>query len=207
MQAIRCGGLALATWLVIAATGADAAMFCAVTGLEGGAAQAERRGASARLSHGALASADSVIETGPGTRLQVTCEDGTVVNVGPGSRVDLADLLAGAADEPSVIVRLLEGIAGFVAPERGGAGLEVHTPVAVAAVRSTEWLVEHAAETGASSVFVRSGRVAVSNATATFELGPGEGITLDRDSVIRPVARWGRARIEQSTGALGFGWD
>ncbi|HET7410118.1 MAG TPA: hypothetical protein VFJ13_07940, partial [Paracoccaceae bacterium] len=83
---------------------------------------------------------------------------------------------------------------------------EVHTPVAVAAVRSTEWLVEHVPG-AASSVFVRSGRVAVSNAEAAFVLGPGEGISLDRDSVLRPVARWGRARIEQTTGALGFGWD
>jgi hypothetical protein len=177
-----------------------------VTGLEGGAASILRAGMREVLSPGALAGTDGTIQTGPGTRLQVTCDDGTIVTVGPDSRVDLSDLLADSGGEPSVIVQLLEGIAGFVAPEPAGAGFEVHTPVAVAAVRSTEWLVEHGPDAG-TSVFVRSGSVAVSNAAETFVLQPGEGITLARDSVLRPLARWGRERIDRSNGALGFGWD
>lgn len=199
-------GAVLAVWVFAGPAGAVAAGLCAVTAIEGGAARVQRGGALVELALGPLAGTDGRIETGADTRLQVTCDDGNVVTVGPDSRIDLHDLLAVAQEDASIIVQLLEGIAGFVGPERARTGLEVQTPVAVAAVRSTEWLVEHAAETG-SSVFVRSGRVAVSNAVASFVLEPGEGITLDRDTVIRPVARWGPPRIEQVTGALGFGWD
>lgn len=201
-----CRVVALAIFVAALATTASAAPLCAVTGLEGGAASIFRAGMGEALSPGVLAGTDGMIETGPGTRLQVTCDDGMIVTVGPESRVDLSDLLADTGGEPSVIVQLLEGIAGFVAPEPAGTGFEVHTPVAVAAVRSTEWLVEHGQDAG-TSVFVRSGSVAVSNAVDTFVLQPGEGITLGRDRVLRPLARWGRERIDRSNGALGFGWD
>jgi hypothetical protein len=198
--------VALAIFVAALGATASAAPFCAVTGLEGGTASVLRAEMREALSPGVLAGTDGAIETGPGTRLQVTCDDGTIVTVGPDSRVDLSDLLSDSGQEPSVIVQLLEGIAGFVASEPEGADFEVHTPVAVAAVRSTEWLVEHAQEAG-TSVFVRSGSVAVSNAVETFVLQPGEGITVARDSVLRPLARWGRERIDRSNGALGFGWD
>ena len=194
-----------AIWLALAAGGAAAAPFCAVTGLEGEAALVAAGGARVALTTRPLAPTDGAIETGAAARVRVTCDDGTIVTVGPDSRVDLGDLLASAADDPSLVVRLLEGIAGFVRPETAVARFEVETPAAVAAVRSTEWLVEH--DDGASAVFVRLGQVAVSNATDTFLLETGEGITLTRTEVVRPVARWGQPRIDQSTGALGFAWD
>lgn len=205
-RAMRCGGLAVGIWLA-AASGAVAAQICAVTGLEGGSARIERGGTWVALSPGPLAGTDARIETGPETRLQVTCEDTTVITVGPDSRVDLADLLAAAAEKPSIVVQLLEGIAGFVSPEPARADFQVQTPVAVAAVRSTEWFVEHEPAQAHSSVFVRRGRVAVSNGAETFTLEPGEGITVGAGTVVTPVARWGQPRIDRATGSLGFAWD
>lgn len=196
------------TLVVVAAAGAAiAGEFCAVTGFEGTDASVERAGTTAELALGPLAATDGTIRTGQGTRLQVTCDGGTVVTIGPESQVNLSELMAEAEDRPSVVVRLLEGIAGFVSPEPARTAFAVETPVAVAAVRTTEWLVEHDGATDASAVFVRRGEVAVSNVAGSFVLQPGEGITIGRDAVVRPVARWGQPRIAQSTGALGFAWD
>jgi hypothetical protein len=60
-----------------------------------------------------------------------------------------------------------------------GAGFQVRTPLAIAAVRGTQWALD--VTQGGTAVFVLSGRVAVqrSNARAGVELGPGEGVDVD----------------------------
>jgi hypothetical protein len=183
---------------------------CAVTALEGGNARVEQGGAWRQASGGALPAAATRIETGPETRLEVSCAGGFVVTIGPESMADLADLLRPDA-EPGIVMTLLQGILGIVAPDRTPERTEgpvaVRTPAAIAAVRSTAWLVEHDPEAGATAVFVREGRVTVSNREIAVVLRDGEGITLTADTVVRDVASWGRPRIEQSTGALGLGWD
>jgi ferric-dicitrate binding protein FerR (iron transport regulator) len=179
---------------------------CAVTALEGGNARVEQGGAWREASGGALPAAATRIETGPETRLEVTCAGGFVVTIGPESMADLGDLLRPDA-EPGIVMALLQGILGIVAPDRTEGPVAVRTPAAIAAVRSTAWLVEHDLEARATAVFVREGRVTVSNREIAIVLRDGEGITLTADTVVRPVASWGQPRIEQSTGALGLGWD
>lgn len=176
---------------------------CAVTGLEGDTARMQRDGAWSAISPGPLPGQADLVETGPATRLEISCGDGTVVTIGPDSRVDLADLLRGAG--PSAFMQLLDGIMGIVNPPPRDGMLAVQTPVAIASVRSTEWLVEH--EGTGTAVFVRAGQVAVANDEAEFVLGPGEGVTLGRSEVVKPVGEWGPGRLRQVNEALGFGWD
>ena len=54
----------------------------------------------------------------------------------------------------------MPGIAGFVAPQRSWNKFEVATEVAIASVRSTEWLVESDLE-GTTAIFTRRGHVDV----------------------------------------------
>jgi ferric-dicitrate binding protein FerR (iron transport regulator) len=185
---------------------AQAVRDCAVTALEGDNMRVEEGGSWQGIAAGPLPAAATRIETGPTTRLEVSCADGFVVTIGPDSLADLGDLLRPDA-EPGIVMTLLEGILGIVTPDRVEPPVEVRTPAAIAAVRSTAWLVEHDPATEATAVFVRQGRVTVSNREIALVLREGEGITLTSDAVVRPVAAWGQPRIDRSTGALGLGWD
>ncbi len=185
---------------------AQAVRDCAVTALEGAGARAEQSGSWQEISTGGLPEGASRIETGPATRLEVTCTDGFVVTIGPESLADLSDLVRPDA-EPGVLMSLLAGILGVVTPDRPEGPVAVQTPAAIAAVRSTAWLVEHDAGPGTTAVFVRAGRVTVSNREVAVVLRPGEGITLTSETVVKPAGTWGPPRIEQSISTLGLGWD
>ncbi len=196
--------------LSAAPAAAQAVRDCAVSALEGGTARIEQGGAWRQISSGPLPEAVGRIETGPAARIEVTCADGFVVTIGPESLADLGELARPDADpgaEPGIMMVLVHGILGIVTPDRTEGPVAVRTPAAIAAVRSTAWLVEHDAEAGTTAVFVREGRVTVSNREVAVVLREGEGITLTLDSVVKPAGTWGPPRIEQATGALGFGWD
>jgi ferric-dicitrate binding protein FerR (iron transport regulator) len=200
--------LSVSVWAALAAGPAvgQAVRDCAITALEGPPARVEQGGSWQEVSAGALPLAATRIETGPATRLEVSCAGGFVVTIGPESVAELGDLLRPDA-EPGIVMTLLDGILGIVTPDRTEGPVAVRTPAAIAAVRSTAWLVEHDPAAGASAVFVREGRVTVSNREIAIVLRDGEGITLTSDTVVRPVANWGAPRIAQATGALGLGWD
>ena len=206
---MRIRFLSVLVCLAVGAAGpafGQAARDCAVTALEGQNARVELGGSWQQVAAGALPPAAGRIETGPATRLEVTCAGGFVVTVGPDSLADLGDLARPDA-EPGIAMSLLRGILGIVTPDRTDGPVAVRTPAAIAAVRSTAWLVEHDQATQASAVFVREGRVTVSNREIAVILRQGEGITLTSDTVVRPLGAWGPPRIEQSTSALGLGWD
>jgi hypothetical protein len=188
----------------ITAVPAAASQACAVTGLEGDQARVQRDGLWFEIEQGALPGSAEAVETGAATRLEITCDDGTVLTVGPDSSIVLADLLE--RPEESIVLRLLGGIVGLVVPPHDGDVFAVQTPVAIASVRSTEWLIEHA-PTGQTAVFVREGSVAVANDVENVVLDRGEGVTLDRNAVVKPVGAWGAARLAQVNSALGFGWE
>jgi ferric-dicitrate binding protein FerR (iron transport regulator) len=75
-----------------------------------------------------------------------------------------------------------------------GAGFQVRTPQAIAAVRGTQWAVE--VGTGKTAVFVLRGRVAVRriNARDSVELEPGEGVDVEPGTTPLTVRRWPVAR-------------
>jgi ferric-dicitrate binding protein FerR (iron transport regulator) len=105
-----------------------------------------------------------------------------------------------------VAIQLIEGIIGLVVPQRNWRRFEVSTPVAIASVRSTEWLIEWR-RGGSAAVFVRMGEVAVRSAQGErFMLGMGDGITISAAGAAGDVKQWGAARIAESTAMLGFEW-
>ena len=85
---------------------------------------------------------------------------------------------------------MLEAPAGAVE-----GGFEVITPQAIAAVRGTKWAVDVA--DGKTSVFVVTGRVAVSREPGSpgVELGPGEGVDVEAGTAPLTVRKWGAPRV------------
>lgn len=202
----RMTPVALIALILFASAGSPAtaqSRACAVTGLEGDAARYWSAGAWSDLESGLNIPIESIISTGPTSRVEVTCDDGTVLTIGVATEVNLEQL---AGPETSIVLQLLRGVIGVVAPERSWRSFEIRTPLAIASVRSTEWLVEFDAEAGAA-VFVRSGVVVVRLAEGgAVSLAEGEGITVTPDGVAGEVKVWGPPRIEKSAAALGFGW-
>lgn len=198
-------GLALAA-AVSALPAAAVARDCSVDAAEGAEIRSWHNGAWSGLATGARIPPEAKVVTGPGSRVNISCDDGIVITIGPGTEVNLERLAGASGPGTSVLLQLVEGIIGLVAPQRSWSVFEVRTPVAIASVRSTEWLVE-LAPSGEAAVFVRAGVVAVrSNSGSPSSLGPGEGITVAADGAAGPVKTWRAARIAQATGAVGFGW-
>ena len=156
--------------------------------------------------------ATATVETGPNSRVVLLCDDGTTITVGPDTEIVLADLVGESGPEKNVLLRLLRGIVGIVAPNQTWKRFEVETSLAVASVRSTEWLVESYTGSG-TAVFVALGSVGVLANQQAYVLEPGEGITLKEvaSNGLEPeapqVKSWGEARIAKSRLALGFDWE
>jgi ferric-dicitrate binding protein FerR (iron transport regulator) len=142
------------------------------------------------------------LRTGVGERVSLACSGGLEVIVGPESEVDVIGLLDGGARPFGL--RLIDGIAGFLFSGDGENGVQVRTPSAVAAVRSTEWAMR--VEERASAVFARNGTVFVVADDGDARLGPGDGVDVTPSGAIGPVTRWGQARIDGFGALLGPGW-
>lgn len=146
------------------------------------------------------------VETGERTRIRIACSDGVVIAVGFGTEVDLTKLTGPAGGSRGILLDLFHGILGIVAPERNWSDFEVRTPLAIASVRSTEWLVEAASGAG-TAVFVHDGLVEVRTDGGIALLSAGEGVDVAPGGTIGPVTAWGAARIARSSAAVGFDWQ
>ncbi len=195
----------LITALAPVAAQAQDSRRCLVSGLEGDGAQFEIGGHGSPLGLGSLPKGTEAITTGADTRLEITCLDGLVLTVGPDTRIMLGELQGMTGPESSLVMELLRGIVGVVAPYRNWDVFEIRTPVAIASVRSTEWLVGHNAVTG-TSVYVRKGRVAVGSPSTDLELDEGEGVALAGTRSVGTVPDWDSRRLVAAQNALGFGW-
>lgn len=156
--------------------------------------------------------AAAVLETGSSSRVVVRCDDGTTITLGPDTRLELDTLVGDSGPDRTVLMRLVNGITGIVAPNRTWDQFQVETSVAIASVRSTEWVVESDPETG-TAVFVALGSVDVLARQLSFVLMEGEGVTLPPELLgatpadIPQVISWGDGRIARSREALGFDWE
>jgi len=126
-------------------------------------------------------------------RTVLTCPNGVRIVAEDGTDFELQD--RGGAPGPEAArlggkALLLEAPAGAVE-----GGFEVITPQAIAAVRGTKWAVDVADDK--TSVFVVTGRVAVSRETggASVELGPGDGVDVEASTAPLTVRQWGAARV------------
>jgi len=105
---------------------------------------------------------------------------------------------AGDGGGASALVDLIEGILRLaLSPQPAWNGLEVRTATAIAAVRSTEWIVESAPE--GTAVFVVEGAVSVSGrAGGEVLLQPGYGTDVPPGGAPGEPKRWGAARVESA---------
>jgi hypothetical protein len=127
------------------------------------------------------------------SRQLLRCQGGLTIVAESGARYTLVDRNRdGRADAARLQSKAL--LLDFPAGS-SGAGFQVSTPQAIAAVRGTKWAVDVAA--GKTSVFVVRGAVAVQRPTgsAGVMLNPGEGVDVEEGTGALTVKRWPRARV------------
>ena len=194
------------------------ALVGAVIGLAQPAAAAERTcqvaevAPKATLSHegklsdvtvGAALSAKDVLKTGASGRVAVACSDGSQVTVGPDTEINLGSLIGEEGESTSIGMSLHRGIARFLAPVRTWGTFNVFGPVAVASVRSTEWIMETPKR--GTNVFVMQGVVEVqSKRGTTVHLSPTYGVDVAPDGTMAAPKKWGASRVAAVKQKLGL---
>jgi len=189
------------TWFAFPAV-AQTQGTCVVTRVEGQATVSARGASTQSAVVGLGLGRNAKLRTEVAARVTMTCSAGLEVVVGPETEIDLLGLLEG--ETRPFGLRLIDGIAGFLFSSEDGNGVQVRTPSAVAAVRSTEWAMQ--VENRASAIFTREGTVFVVVDDADAKLGPGEGIDVSSSGEIGSVADWARTRIETFDALLGSEW-
>lgn len=202
---IVCTLTLFGTALPHSATAAESFPGCRIASVEGRAQLKNANGARPAKPGEPIVNADTVI-TGQSGRVHIKCGERASFTVGTHSQIVFEKLLR-AAETESLIVRISRGIAGFVVTLLGRDRFEVHTPSAVASVRSTEWTVD--ATRKGTAVFVRKGAVNVAGSRGTgsgARLQAGEGVDVGRDGTVSTVRSWGQTRIQRMNDRLGFDW-
>lgn len=122
----------------------------------------------------------------------LVCPDGLRITAEKGAAYRLVD--SDRDGSPEGVELTAKGLLIEKAPRRRG-GFQVLTPHAIASVRGTVWAV--AVNPAATSVFVQTGRVGVTRASARgggVVLGAGDGVDVDASGgPLRPT-RWARER-------------
>lgn len=187
---------------VVAQTVAPDPRVCVVQHVDG-ITEVSDRGANARpASVGLGLGRNAILRTEAGARITMSCSGGLKIVLGPDSEVEVFGLLSGGSRPFGL--RLIDGIAGFLFSSDAGNGVQVRTPSAVAAVRSTEWAMQ--VKDRASAVFAREGIVFVFANGENKRLDPGEGIDVAPSGTMGNVTAWGQARIDQFDALLGSDW-
>jgi hypothetical protein len=206
----RLAALSLALVAVSSTDVAAQPVGCTLARVVGNEISLWRAGAWWAASPGPLTPGDAMIRTGPDTQAELRCADGLALTVGVGTEASIESLVASARPSRNVVIWVFEGLVGLVSPTPRAGRTEIRAPLAIAAARSTEWLVS-VAQDDATAVFARAGVVAVTPSAAAAGapealLRPGEGIDVTAAGGAGPVTNWGAARVARTGAALGFGW-
>jgi hypothetical protein len=144
-----------------------------------------------------------LLQTGSFGRVEIVCSDGARVTLGPDTQIGLGSLVGEQADDASIGMSLHRGIARFLAPVRTWGSFDVFGPVAVASVRSTEWIME--TPDGTTNVFVRDGEVEVRSIRGqAVVLPPTYGINVAADGTMAQPRQWGAQRVADVLSRLGL---
>ena len=142
------------------------------------------------------------LRTDDDARVTLLCRGTLSVVVGPSTEIWLPRVVPGGPQP--IALRLLRGIAGFIFDSEED-GVQVRTPSAVAAVRSTEWAMR--VQDDSTAVFTREGSVFVlANSGDATSLGPGDGIDVSANGDMATVVQWGQSRIDLFSELLGSDW-
>jgi hypothetical protein len=130
-------------------------------------------------------------------RIRLSFRDGTVVAVGPSSRVLIVHYLdtLGMDDAEAPLLELVVGILRATVPSIGSLGFSVETRAAVASSRSTDWIIEAGEEK--TAVVALGGVVEVEAATGDSMLltgGEGVDVALGAPMPAEP-SRWPSDRV------------
>ena len=124
----------------------------------------------------------ALVETGPDGAVTLHLDDGSIVTLQKSSTLGLERLRKVEGLEATHVTRLrLESgrVEAAVKPGRGMSQLQIATPIAVSAVRGTQFRASHAGTAGTSETL--EGAVAVSNALAAVAVPAGFGTRIERD--------------------------
>lgn len=203
LTALGLRSLAAATlWFAFAfaSVHAQSSGTCLVQRVEGAAIVSTGGGAQRPAEAGLALGPNDTLRTPSASRVTLACTDNLKVVVGPDSAITVEGLLDGGVRPFGL--RLLDGIAGFLF--KGSSGVQVRTPSAVAAVRSTEWAMR--VQNGVSEVFTRAGTVSVTGDGGSVQLGPGDGVDVSNSGEFKPVIQWRPPRIARFAELLGPDW-
>lgn len=152
---------------------------------------------------GADLAPSDLLRTGSSGRIDVACSDGTHVTLGPDTEINLGSLVGEQDANASIGMSLHSGIARFLAPVRTWGTFNVFGPVAVASVRSTEWIMETPKR--GTNVFVLDGVVEVQGKRGdTVRLAPTYGVDVAADGTMAPPKKWGAKRVADVLARLGL---
>jgi hypothetical protein len=160
-------------------------------------------GGRATAQVGADLAPSDLLRTGSSGRIDVACSDGTRVTLGPDTEINLGSLVGEQDESASIGMSLHRGIARFLAPVRTWGTFNVFGPVAVASVRSTEWIMETPKR--GTNVFVLDGVVAVQGKRGgNVHLSPTYGVDVAADGTMGEPKKWGAKRVADVLARLGL---
>jgi hypothetical protein len=160
-------------------------------------------GSRAAAQVGADLAASDLLRTGSSGRIDVACSDGTRVTLGPDTEINLGSLVGEQDQSGSIGMSLHRGIARFLAPVRTWGTFNVFGPVAVASVRSTEWIMETPKR--GTNVFVLDGVVEVLGKRGdNVRLSPTYGVDVAADGTMGEPKKWGTKRVADVLARLGL---
>ena len=154
--------------LLLLAGGAGAPAFAGVGVVTqtAGAVQLLRADAYVAAEQGVEIEEQDIVETGADASAQIDMEDGTVLKLGPDSRLAVSEYRLGA--DKGVLAAGLDLLSGWlrfaVAKLKPDSGYNIHTPVLTIGVRGTEGTIE--ADNDAGGLHLEEGEVQVSAADA-----------------------------------------
>ncbi|MBL8709273.1 MAG: FecR domain-containing protein [Rhodospirillaceae bacterium] len=197
---ILCRSLMVALLaLCLSAAAALASPVAQVIRLTGNA-ELTRGGATAPLVLGAALEAGDTVRTDAAGRVRLQLIDGSTINLGTQSVLTIDDVISqGPGTERQVGMDLWNGaLRALAAPATPGSRFEIRTPMAVTAVRGTEWGI--LASAIQSDVIILSGRVGVRRNVISGEsavsLTRRLGITVD-EAGLGPIGRWSEAQLAE----------
>ena len=182
----------------MSAGAAEPVVVGTVSGLAGTPSISAAGGPAVTAARGMSLHVGDRVVTGPGGRLEILAADGTTIAIGESTTVVLTRFVAPRGARPgSALLDLIEGILRMRLP-RSWDRFEVSTGTAVASVRSTDWLIEAAADN--TAVFVAEGRVQVVNRAMTggLLLDAGFGTDVKANALPTTPKRWGQARVDSA---------
>ena len=127
-------------------------------------------------------------------QVAIHLQDGSVLVLGAATEADVSQL-ALQPDRRQGVLSLIDGILRLLLAPGAPADVKISTEQAVAAARSTDWVVMRNVD--GTAVFVVAGQVAVDGRVGgSVLLNAGDGTDVRPGAAPTPVAAWGAPRVQ-----------